>query len=353
MRARLALCALALTLAGCADSGDRARAVFLAHAYAQLSGDYARLAVTAENSRDAVQRFCAAPTAEALSSARESFFSTALAFARVEWLRRGPIVRAHRYERLFYWPDRGGRGRRQLVRFIASDDLADIDAGALAEKSVALQGLPALEYLLLSDALTTAATPDSDTCRFAALVAERVAVTARALNDDWQAAEEMRAALAGPEEDPLAQDRALSIVLQSAGLALETAADQKIAPAAGDGPERARPGLAPLALTGRTVPAMAATVGAVTDLFTGPFQATLPDESRYAGEALLRELEQAAFHLGVLNTAGSWSELLADASHHRRLLYVRQPLLAAKQQLDQSLSQALGLVQGFNSADGD
>ncbi len=58
-------------------------------------------------------------------------------------------------------------------------------------------------------------------------------------------------------------------------------------------------------------------------------------------------------HLDVLKGTNSWSAVLDDATHHRRVIYLRQPMLAAKLHLDRSLSPALGLVPGFNSLDGD
>lgn len=351
--ARGCLALLLVALAGCSNPETEARDAFLAHAYAQLATDYASLATRADRGRETLSQYCATPTADNLQAAQDAYRNTALAFARIEWMRRGPMAQAHRFERLFYWPDRGGRGRQQLARFLDSEDLATIDAAGLADKSVALQGLPALEYLLYGDALPSVTAANANSCKLAMLIAQGIASTTSNLSDDWAAAKTLRQALADPDEEPPARDRALSIVVQSAAQALETAAEQKIAPAAGDSPARARASLAPLALSGNTVASMLATSNALRDLFAGPFQAALPETSRYAGEALLREVEQIRSNLQILDDAGSWSAVLADDQHHRRLLYLRQPMLAVQQQLEQSLSQALGLVQGFNSADGD
>ena len=216
------------------------------------------------------------------------------------------------------------------MQLLASDEVTDIDAVELAEKSVALQGLPALEYLLFGDALSTHQSLEPDHCRLAVLIAEHIATTSGALEGDWQAAGDLRVALAGPDEGSVSRDRALTIVLQSAGEALEIAADQKIAPAAGAAPPSARPGLAPLVLSGLTVPSMAATVAALTELFAGPFQTMLPEESRYSGEALLYELAQMTLHLDVLKETNSWSAVLEDATHHRRVIYLRQPIIVIK-----------------------
>ncbi|MEM7503938.1 MAG: imelysin family protein [Pseudomonadota bacterium] len=351
MNARSLIALVATALMGCADTGKQD--AFLRHTYSQLLADYAHVVDSAEAVLESVQQFCDSPAVDRQRASQAAFERLALAFGRVEWLRRGRIAIDHRYERLFYWPDRGGRGRRALVRLLDSDELKTLSDAALAKKSVALQGLPALEYLLYGEALIPGETLNGERCRLAELVAQRIAATSREVSADWADAGDLRSALAEGQEKVLTRDRALSVTLQSAAVALEVAADQKIAPAASQSAESARPGLAPLAMSGHTVGAMLATIAALDDLFRGPFQDMLPEASRYAGDALLRELQQITTHLVVLDGVGSWAVAVSDATHHRRLLYVRQPMLAAKVQLEQSLSPALGLVRGFNSADGD
>ncbi|MEM6574045.1 MAG: imelysin family protein [Pseudomonadota bacterium] len=344
---------LLVALAGCEpELSERER--FFGHAYELLRASYDALAAGAETQRDAVKRLCAAAGqhGEPLHrEARDAFQALAQAWSRVEWLRLGPVLSEHRFERIFYWPDRGGRGRRQLLQLLASNLPEPFTAAELGEKSVALQGLPALEYLLYGEP-SASLQPLQDTCRLAEAVSDQLAQQSRALASDWSTAGDLRAALSGADE-LIEEGRALAALLQAADQALKTAAELKIAVALGDSPASARPGLAPFATSGLTASMLAAGTAELRALFTGPFQALLPEGSRYQGEALLRELELSEAQFRALSEAGSWRELVVDERHRSRLSYVQQPLLGAHRQLAYTLMPALGLTQGFNSADGD
>ena len=90
MRHVLVLALVTLAMNGCGVSRDRD--AFLEHVYAQLSGDYQRLASSGASTSESVRAFCAAPGPDSLAVARERFAELALTFARVEWLRLGPVV---------------------------------------------------------------------------------------------------------------------------------------------------------------------------------------------------------------------------------------------------------------------
>src|SRR6185312_7981565 len=51
----------------------------------------------------------------------------------------------------FFWPDPKGLGLKQIQDILAKRDASVTEPDQLAGKSVALQGLPALEYLLYGD----------------------------------------------------------------------------------------------------------------------------------------------------------------------------------------------------------
>src|SRR3546814_4200550 len=71
---------------------------------------------------------------------------------RSEFLRFGPLVAANRYERIYFWPDPRGITLRQVQGLLGQADGSMPDAAGLATQSVALQGLPALEYVLYGKA---------------------------------------------------------------------------------------------------------------------------------------------------------------------------------------------------------
>ena len=112
-----------------------------------------------------------------------------LAWSRVELIRFGPARDQNRYERLFFWPDPRGRGLQQIQEIIATEDPTATSVETLREKSVAVQGLFALEFVLYgtgSEALVDAANPArSFRCRFGAAIAGAIEKTAEEILADW------------------------------------------------------------------------------------------------------------------------------------------------------------------------
>ena len=97
-----------------------------------------------------VDTLCKQPSDVALKEARNAFATTVDAWSKVEIFRFGPINEDHRFDRLFYWPDPKSIGLKQVQDALHRDQAATLPY-ELSKKSVALQGLPALEYLLYGD----------------------------------------------------------------------------------------------------------------------------------------------------------------------------------------------------------
>jgi len=70
------------------------------------------------------------------------------AWGRVGFLRLAPFAKDNRAERIFFFPDPRGVTLRQVQALLAARDPAATDPAALAEKSVVVQGLGALEFVL-------------------------------------------------------------------------------------------------------------------------------------------------------------------------------------------------------------
>ena len=150
---------------------------------------YTDLAESAEALSQSVGALCEQPSATALKGAQTAFAATVAAWSKIEPIRFGPVAEADRYERIFYWPDPKGLGGRQVHEALAKQDQGVTDSKALAGKSVALQGLPALEDLLYGDgaeALVKGAGPAAFRCRFAASIAANVAAMTKEIEQGWQ-----------------------------------------------------------------------------------------------------------------------------------------------------------------------
>src|SRR5262249_24445281 len=105
----------------------------------------------------------------------------------VEHLTFGPVATDQRLERIMFWPDRRGIGARQIANALSTRDPNVVDAAKLAEKSVAMQGLPALGTLLFEapPAAQEVADARSHRCAYAAAVAANIVRTAQEIASAW------------------------------------------------------------------------------------------------------------------------------------------------------------------------
>lgn len=131
---------------------------------------------------------------KAYAALTDAFRETAAAWGGVEFLRFGPLVTKGRRERFAFWPDPRGVMARQLRQVLAAKDPALLEPGALVMQSAAVQGLPALEYLIVSVAGTqkaggalSAAEGDDQgyRCKLAVAVGGNLASLAHEIRQEW------------------------------------------------------------------------------------------------------------------------------------------------------------------------
>jgi uncharacterized protein len=148
------------------------RVAALDAAAAPLAGDVKRVC---ENGDDASR--------EDLSG---HFRQTVQAWAAVEFLRFGPMIDAGLREKISFWPDPRGILARQMRQFLVTSDVKDVEGGAIAKQSAALQGLPALEVLLTDkDAALAPGAASAFRCAFALAIAENVSGLTHRLREAW------------------------------------------------------------------------------------------------------------------------------------------------------------------------
>ena len=141
----------------------------------------------AAQTRYRLSDLCSAPSADALQEVRDEFVSRVVHWSQIEILRFGPLVQDNRFERIHFWPDRRGRALRQVQSALATKNDSVISVERLKEKSVAVQGLGALEYLLHgtgSEELSKVGIADHR-CKFAEAVAGNLTQLGEELRGDW------------------------------------------------------------------------------------------------------------------------------------------------------------------------
>lgn len=323
---------------------------------------YRALAERASAEATLVDDLCWQADVARLEAARAGFGELVLAWSRVELVRFGSAREQNRYERLFFWPDPRGRGLQQIQEIIATEDASAASVATLREKSVAVQGLFALEFILYgtgSEVLTEPADPArSFRCRFGAAIAGAIAQTAEEILEGWTKPDGYAALMndAGPENPVYrSHGEAVQELIKAAREQLQLARDLKLAHAIEDTPAKAQPKRAPFWRSDLTLASIRANIAAVEAL-VGPdgVGAVLPRDEPWIANELAFELREVDRTLVRVGERGErWEVLVADDESHADLTYALIPLAAAIALLEGGYPAALGLITGFNSLDGD
>ena len=227
-------------LANTAILDDMAKQVIDLHirpAYTKLHQD--SLALQAK-----LNAFCKHPTATGLDGLKRQFSKTVFAFAAIEHIRFGPITRSYRLERFAYWPDRKGRGRRAVRLLIQKKDFASLKAETFQEKSVAVQGLTALEWLLFAKAEESSLLHSDFACAYAVAIGDNLANISAAVVEGWQAGAPIVRQLLNPGPDQIAyknRQEVLQELYQSMIVGFNNLHNLKITLVIGAEGQRARP----------------------------------------------------------------------------------------------------------------
>jgi predicted lipoprotein len=321
---------------------------------------YDRLAAAAGRLADAMSRFCTAP-AVSDQAVIAAFDDLVTAWGRIEHIEFGPVTQETRRERIMFWPDRRNLGARQIARAMAARDASVTDAAQLANKSVALQGIGALEIVLFSDGgLEKLEAADREfRCRFGSAIAANIDSianeVARAWNDDtgfagtWLRPGEKNPTYLLPSETTLALAKAFN---QS----LERARDERIAGPLGLNKQR-RVTPAPLAVSGWSMRLVIANIEGARDLYDrgGLRAAVLAAASGDANDKELAELvsRELATALERLQPVRLAKKPYVDRDTRQQIVASGFPLKNARLIAGELLVRNAGLSLGFNASDGD
>ncbi|MDM9627036.1 imelysin family protein [Rhizobium sp. S152] len=152
----------------------------------------------------AMKDLCADGTQQTLDKAKSAFDDTIRYWSVIEIVQTGPVIQDNLFEHILFYPDRKGVGLRQVQTLIAKADPKDTTVDAIAAKSVALQGLTALEYVLYgtgSEDLTTQ--KNSFRCLYGAAVAGNIQREAGEVVAAWEKPDGVQASWKhpGPQSD--------------------------------------------------------------------------------------------------------------------------------------------------------
>lgn len=324
---------------------------------------YERLARTTQELADATHAYCRKASPDHRRSVDRAFDAVVTAWGRIEHITFGPVTAEKRLERIMFWPDRRGIGARQLAKVLRTRDPATIDAERLAEKSVAIQGLPALDAILFGQRDSAAEAPDTASyrCALAVAISTNLSRIAASIETDWTRTNGFAHSwlAPGPGSRHFLKPSETTLALAKAlDRGLEMVRDQRIGGPMGLNAQRRR--IPPvLARSDRTLRLVAANIEGLREFYVeGGIEAAIlaaagpRAESSAPQLARLVSKELAVAHKGASELIGTPLPF-ENARSQQRLIALGYPLKNARQTASELLAEAAGIPTGFNASDGD
>ena len=189
---------------------------------------YADLKSMAKALDEAVGDYCDAPS-EDHGSLEDAWREAMLAWQHVQHIAVGPIEAGDRRFRLQFYPDNNEIVERDVDQALAGTD--SLTESVIANRSVGIQGLPALEYLFFEIGGLHAADNGPRRCELARAVAANVSTIAGEVADPWAEGGAFIDDFVNAEGDFMERDDVLVAILEALGAHAEFIGDRKLRPA--------------------------------------------------------------------------------------------------------------------------
>lgn len=355
MPARLC-CILALLLAAAPAAAAPPAAIVDAAVEKVIRPGYDVFADSAAALASSTRALCTEPSFPALEAAHSAFSDALLAWARIEFVQFGPVRQDNRLERVMFVQDRKGIALRQIQAMLAARDPADLVPGALYGKSVAVQGFPALEFVLYgADAEQLAFGTAAYRCALGAAIAANIETIAGTLAQEWRNPRGITALLGQPGPDnPLYRDEgeALSAILEILPDGYELIVETRLQPFIGESPAEANPKRALFWRSGHTRSLLKGNLEGLAALAerSGALEGLSGESAALAGNLPL-ESRRAIDALDALGEAPPRAAETAEG--HGRLAYLVVLCRSLRDVSRRGVLGAYGLSAGFSSLDGD
>lgn len=304
----------------------------------------------------AAKTFCAAPATKPIADLQSAFGQTMDAWQDIQHVRFGPIDWFFRSQRFAFWPDPRNTIGKQMAELLSNHQSGSVDPELLAKGSVATQGLPALERLIFGDDANKlkSGTDAAYRCRYVEAIAINLAQMAKETQAAWREGGDKAFATVMQEsrnpDAPYREPQEATLELFKAlYLAVELAADHKLARPLGAALKDARPRLSESWRSERSLRNIQRNLAAAQDLYLNSFSPAVPDKA--ADTAIRDSFAKAVTTANALKTP--LETAVQDAKTRPQAEALAAELLALKKLLGDRLPPALDIPVGFNALDGD
>lgn len=305
---------------------------------------YSALADAAETLEQSAADYCAnaknQPSDDARATLEHDWLAAYQRWQAVRYVQFGPVEQQSRGWQLQFWPDSKNLVGRKVGLALKADTPATLDD--VEQAGVALQGFPALEYLLYDDAMDDASLANPGACALAHNISTHIRQTTQALEDDWQAF----------GEHFESTDGYTHTLLQSAVQSVEQLEEKRLAAPLGLAGTPANGYRAEAWRSGQSVTLMQASLEGLDRGLMPGLTALLNKRGHAELAHNVREQLDTILARADALPAGLAPSLDDDAAFaNLQGFYVQVSQL--RQLLAQNVAAAVGLRRGFNSSDGD
>ncbi|TGU99416.1 peptidase M75, Imelysin [Mesorhizobium sp. M00.F.Ca.ET.151.01.1.1] len=331
------------------DVVQRAIDGFVRPAYADLHQHTEALA-------KAMHKLCEAPSQGELDAARAAFSATVYAWSSAEIIGFGPIKENNRAERMLFWPDRKSIGLKQVQAALSGKDPTAPDPAQLADKSVAVQGLGALEFVLYGDGADALTGKDEPyRCAYGASVAGNIETIAADVSAAWSKPDGFAALWANPGPRNALYRDGNETVTELVGVfinELEMVRDVRLKGFLGATPDADKPKQAIYWRSQNTGNALAGNLAGIDALFqVSKLGDALPPDARWMAESIHIQLVNGVAAAKAVQ--GPIDRALADPALREKLEHLVLITSSLSTLIGTRLTAEFGLTAGFSSLDGD
>lgn len=294
---------------------------------------------------------CAEPGSDRLAETRDAFANLATAYGRMEFFRLGPLLEDNRADRILFWPDRRSIGLKQVQQILAEQDADATGASGLYAKSVAVQGLGALEFVLFGTGWETLSVADGAfRCAYGRAIANNLAQIGADIVDAWADPEGIAGHLMQPDAryaDYRTETESLEALVGLVAHGVEAMRDTRVNPFIAGDDGRASPKLALFWRSNQTIPMLRANMDGLRRLVT--YSGVVADPALAAQIDVAFDRAEAA--LGTVTAPVE--EAVNDPTQAAALADFVEATRQLQTLIGEDLSATLGLSVGFSSLDGD
>jgi len=332
---------------------DMARSIIADAADRSIMPGYFDLRAETTRLSEDLDAFCKAPSEDGLTDVRDQFARAVNAWSRAELVRFGPVMDKNRMERILYWPDRKSIGLKQVQELLATKDPTATNVGTLVQKSVAMQGFGALEFVLFGTGAEALLPGDAYRCAYGKAIAANLRARATEIEQGWMHSFLDQWQQPGANNQRYRSvDESLLEVFNTLIHGLEMVRDVRINGFLGDEAKDDKPRQAIWWRSGHTVDSLMRNLDSLHRLFTDAGIARLlPDGSKWIAQSVEFEFGNADRALRELR--GPIDDILKDPDKRAKLAYVRIVTSSLSELIGTRLTSELGLTAGFSSLDGD